>query len=231
MTSTPPACLRPILPLLLVLTAVFSASCASPTALRRALQDREAELGAERDAHAETYRKLQEALARESDLEGRVTEASMPVPREAAPPREVTPAFPELDEIGVGYGLRDGRVVISLPSAITFPSGKATLSEQGQGALDAVSRRLKSEFAGATFFVEGHTDSDPIAKSGFESNRALSYARAAAVHDYLVAECQVPDEHFIVSAHGQYRPVAANSSAEGKARNRRVEIVVHAADE
>ena len=218
------------LPVLLALALglVPLTSCASGTALRQALQDREVELGAERDAHAETYRKLQESRAREADLSSQVREASLRTPEPVVIiPAESTPAFPELDEIGVGYGMRDGRVVISLPSAITFPSGKATLSRQGQAALDAVARRLISEFEGSTYFIEGHTDSDPIAKSGFTSNRDLSLARAMAVLEHLVTESDVPDESFVFVGHGQYRPVASNQSGEGKARNRRVEIIVH----
>lgn len=208
---------------LLLIGSLGLGGCATSTALRQALEERDRELSSEKEAHAETWRRLQEALADRDSLQGRLQEASAPAPTAQNP----APLFPELDELGISTGVRDGQVVITLPSAITFPSGKADLSEGGKQALRAVGRRLKSEFTGATFFVEGHTDTDPIRKSTYPSNRELSLARSLAVHAFLVDECGVPDERFVIVGHGQYRPEASNSTQEGKARNRRVEIVVH----
>ena len=86
--------------------------------------------------------------------------------------------------------------------------------------------RLKSDFQdGARFFIEGHTDSDPIKRSSFASNRELSIARAMAVLEFLVTEGKVPDRRFVVVGHGQYDPIAPNDNSS-KAKNRRVEIVV-----
>jgi chemotaxis protein MotB len=118
-------------------------------------------------------------------------------------------------------------MVISIPSSITFASGQATLSKEGQKALQNVASTLKKEYPGAKYGIEGHTDSDPIKKSKFTSNRDLSIARAMAVLTYLVEECKIPDESCIVAGHGQYDPIGSNKSDSDKAKNRRVEIVVH----
>jgi chemotaxis protein MotB len=123
--------------------------------------------------------------------------------------------------------MRDGNMVISIPSAITFPSGEATLSKSGETALKQVAATLKKKYGGAVFSIEGHTDSDPIKKSKFTSNRDLSIARARAVHTFLVVECGVPDSKCLVVGHGEYDPVAPNTDEKSKAKNRRVEIVVH----
>ena len=135
--------------------------------------------------------------------------------------------FPELDSMGISYGMRDGNMVISIPSSITFASGQATLSKDGQKALKEVASTLKKQYPQAKYAIEGHTDTDPIRKSRFTSNRELSIARAMAVLTYLVEECGVKDDQCIVAGHGQYDPVAATAGEKDKAKNRRVEIVVH----
>lgn len=132
-----------------------------------------------------------------------------------------------LDEVGVSIGRRGGDIVFTIPSKVSFASGSATLSSAGEQALAAVSRRLKADFgAKVSFFVEGHTDSDRIRRSKFKSNRDLSWARARAVHGYLVTRGEISDDRFVVVGHGPHRPVASNALKDGKAQNRRVEIVV-----
>ena len=144
-----------------------------------------------------------------------------------APPTSTAPSFPALDDIGVDYGQRDGMLYLSIPSEITFASGKADLTSSGKSALKTVASTLMSSHGGGTFWVEGHTDADPIKKSKWGSNRDLSVGRAMAVLHYLVEECDVPDDQCVIAGHGQYRPLASNDTKGDKARNRRVEIVVH----
>jgi chemotaxis protein MotB len=118
-------------------------------------------------------------------------------------------------------------MVITIPSSITFGSGRAELSNGGRSALTVVARTLLNEFSAGEYWIEGHTDNDPIVKSKFATNRDLSLARAMAVLHYLVEETGVPDGQCVVAGWGEYRPVAANDGDAGKARNRRVEIVVN----
>lgn len=153
-------------------------------------------------------------------------QASEPTPTVLAVP-ETKEKIPELDSVGVSYGMRDGNMVITIPSSITFKSGEAALSKDGEKALRSVASTLKSKYGEAKYSIEGHTDSDPIKKAKYASNRELSIARARAVHTYLVVECNVPDEKCVVVGHGEYLPVAPNTTDKDKARNRRVEIVVH----
>ncbi|MFT5289996.1 MAG: chemotaxis protein MotB [Planctomycetota bacterium] len=137
--------------------------------------------------------------------------------------------YSELDAVGVDYGTRDGNFMISLPAGITFASGSAELTKQGRQALRVVAQTLQSQHSGGTYWIEGHTDNDPIRKSKWESNRQLSVSRAMAVHAFLVEDSGFGDDQFVVAGHGEYLPIAANDSPAGKARNRRVEIVVHMA--
>ncbi len=162
-----------------------------------------------------------------TNASARMSEPSSTESRSAAATPKTVEKIPELDDVGVSYGMRDGNMVISIPSSITFPSGEATLSKDGEKALKQVAATLKKKYGSAIYSIEGNTDSDPIKKSKFTSNRDLSIARARAVHTFLVVECGVPDSKCIVVGKGEYDPIAKNDSDKDKARNRRVEIVVH----
>ena len=138
-----------------------------------------------------------------------------------------SPEYDELDALGIDYRTQGGNFVISIPASITFASGKATLTKQGQEALNVVAQTLRNDYGDGIYWIEGHTDSDPIRKSKWESNRDLSVARAMGVLHYLVENAGILDDQCVVAGHGQYSPPAANDDDAGKARNRRVEIVVH----
>jgi len=103
---------------------------------------------------------------------------------------------------------------------IEFESGKATLTVSGKGILDEMAAALQ-KVKGKKVEVIGHTDNVGLR----ESNLALSQARAEAVRTYL-AEKGIAPEMVMVSGQGPDRPVAENSNAEGRARNRRIEFRV-----
>jgi chemotaxis protein MotB len=205
-------------------------SCASEMAMRAALSDRDAELRRLRDERVQLKERIQLLLREQEGLEITMRDASFQTPEviEVIEVIDDGPMFPELSELGIGVGQRDGHVVITLPSAITFQSGKAELTQEGKRGLGAVASRLRGGYGGSSYHIEGHTDSDPIRKSKFASNRDLSLSRAMAVLDHLVGECQILDDDCVVAGYGQYVPLAPNSSEANKAKNRRVEIVVHA---
>lgn len=200
-------------------------SCTSPDQFRKAIDERDAEIAKLREESARLKRERQGLVADLDTLGAQLREASLR--REAQPVAPQPVAQPGLDDLGIGYAYRDGVAVITIPSSITFGSGKATLSSGGQSALREVARVLARSHGGGTYSIEGHTDSDPISKSSFGTNRALSLARATAVLSFLVEECDVQDEQCVVVGHGQYRPLDPGTSTEAKARNRRVEIVVY----
>jgi chemotaxis protein MotB len=214
--------------LALVGVCVWSAGCTSGEQYRKTLEDKDAQIRALREERAELKRERDEQLAQLDGMSVQLQEANA---RVVETPAE-QPALqrnPGLDELGIGYSMRNGMAVITIPSSISFPSGKAELSDQGKTALRKVAAVLKESHASGLYSIEGHTDTDPIKKSGFENNPDLSLERARAVLAYLVEECRSPDEQCLVVGHGQYRPLESGSSTNAKAKNRRVEIVVHAA--
>jgi len=101
---------------------------------------------------------------------------------------------------------------------IEFESGKATLTDSGKGILDEMAAAMR-KVKGKKVEVIGHTDNVGLR----DSNLALSHARAQAVRSYL-ADRGISQDMVMVSGQGPDRPVAENSSADGRARNRRIEF-------
>jgi chemotaxis protein MotB len=208
---------------MLLFTPGFT-SCVSQRLHQQALDEKDAEIRTLREERSALKIQNDQLKTNYESVHGKLSEASAPPPAEPLAKAEPQARIPELDEAGIGYGMRDGNMVISIPSSITFASGQATLSKEGQGALKKVAALLKREHAKAKYSIEGHTDDEPIKKSKFETNRELSYARAMAVLAYLVSDCGIQDDDCQIVAHGQYEPVVTKGD---KAKNRRVEIVVH----
>jgi chemotaxis protein MotB len=199
-------------------------SCVSQRLHTQALEEKDAEIRTLREERSALKIQNQQLKSNYENMHGQLSEASARAIEAPAVQPEPQAKIPEFDEAGIGYGMRDGNMVITIPSSITFASGQATLSKEGQGALKKVATLLKKEYAKAQYSIEGHTDDEPIKKSKFETNRELSYARAMAVLAYLVSDCGIRDDDCQVVAHGQYEPIVAKGD---KAKNRRVEIVVH----
>ena len=110
-----------------------------------------------------------------------------------------------------------------------FSSGKASLKSSTSKELDHIQSVLSSQYAGKQVDVIGHTDSDPIKKSKWKDNWELSAQRALSVTRYLVEHGFAQGQIRAVGC-GEARPVASNENSAGKAKNRRVEIVVYIKD-
>lgn len=216
--------------LLGLLLLPMTTGCVTSRAHQQALDDKDRMISDLREERAQLKTQIQGLKSSLDSAHGELTAASAKMsdtdtPMPAA--KETVEKIPELDNVGVSYGMRDGNMVLSIPSSITFASGQSTLSKDGEKALAQVAATLKKKYPNAKYSIEGHTDSDPIKKSKFTSNRELSVMRAMAVLTYLVEECRVSDKQCVVAGHGEYTPVAANDNDKDKAKNRRVEIVVH----
>lgn len=120
----------------------------------------------------------------------------------------------------------DRLVVVRLNGSMAFASGKAVLTPAARAKIRQVGSAVAREFPGIRLRVEGHTDSDPIRKSKWESNAALSLARAGAVAEYLAQTSGIGADRIETAGYGAERPIASNETREGKAKNRRVELVL-----
>lgn len=120
--------------------------------------------------------------------------------------------------------IADGRMVVELASDVLFASGSATLSKDGKASIAEVAGLLAS-IPERKFQVEGHTDNVPIRSAAFPSNWELASARALTVLKTMV-EAGMPAERISAASFGDSKPARPNDTAEGKAANRRIEIVV-----
>jgi chemotaxis protein MotB len=119
--------------------------------------------------------------------------------------------------------LRAGLQVRALEK-ILFDSGSTEIKPSGKAVLAKVARQIR-QIEDHRVRVEGHTDSVPIATARFPSNWELSAARAAVVVRFLI-EQQLDANSVEAVGRGQMAPIADNRTAEGRARNRRIEIVL-----
>lgn len=124
----------------------------------------------------------------------------------------------ELEGTGVSVTRRGDEITLNMPSNITFATGSADLNARFFPVLDSVSK-VVAKYNQTLVEVAGHTDSVGTA----ESNQTLSERRANTVAQYLVSKGIVRDRTIVVGA-GENMPVADNSTPEGRALNRRVEL-------
>lgn len=124
---------------------------------------------------------------------------------------------------GVQVGVNREGVVISLSGNVLFDSGRADLKPEGLDIVDVLAARLVG--MPNEIRIEGHTDDVPITTALYPTNWELSSARATTVARYL-SERGVPPGRLIAAGFGEFRPVAPNDTRDGRARNRRVDIVI-----
>jgi chemotaxis protein MotB len=131
---------------------------------------------------------------------------------------------PEIKKSMVRVRMEPRGLVISLGENGIFDSGSDEIKPEGKKLLDTIGTGLVT--LGNQIRVEGHTDNVPIRNSRFPSNWDLSTARATAVISRLIASFGLPPALLSAAGYAEYRPAATNDTDEGKARNRRVDIVV-----
>ncbi len=117
-------------------------------------------------------------------------------------------------------------VQLTLKGSILFDSGEASIREDALSTVSKVAMILQ-RYADSTIEIEGHTDNVPIHTSRFESNDVLSSYRALAMFDYLVENTSIEPANIKHSGRGEYIPIADNSTPEGRAKNRRIEIKIY----
>ena len=120
--------------------------------------------------------------------------------------------------------IKNGKVYVSLQENLLFPSGSAVVNPKGKEALGKLADVLNMN-PDITVDIEGHTDSIPI-RGRYKDNWDLSTARANSIVRILTGDYHVDPVRVIASGHSQYDPVQSNSTPEGRALNRRTEIIL-----
>jgi chemotaxis protein MotB len=120
-------------------------------------------------------------------------------------------------------------LTISLQASVLFNSGKATLLPAASRLLTSISGSLKTLPQPFTIHLDGYTDNQPIRTAQFPSNWSLSVERAVSVIE-IFSERGLSGRRLAAEGFGQYAPIADNTSAAGRSKNRRVVIVIRAPD-
>ena len=130
------------------------------------------------------------------------------------------------DDYDVDYDAEKGTLTVTLPNAILFAPGKASLKSAKNTDLNHIIDVIQSKYQGHEVDIVGHTDADPISKSKWVDNWQLSAERALSVLRYIKSH-GIDQAKLRAVACGPARPVDDNSTQSGKANNRRVEIVIN----
>src|ERR1700722_18382128 len=124
----------------------------------------------------------------------------------------------------LSVAIKNGKVYVSLQENLLFPSGSAVVNPKGKEALGKLAAVLNQN-PDITVDIEGHTDSIPI-HGKYQDNWDLSLARSASIVRILTTDYKVDPMRVIASGHSQYDPVQPNSRSEGRALNRRTDIIL-----
>ncbi|MGH7295009.1 MAG: OmpA/MotB family protein, partial [Polyangiaceae bacterium] len=136
---------------------------------------------------------------------------------------EFVAKFKKMIDAGrVSIHVRRGRIVLSLHNDVLFDEGKTDLKPAGKQALAEIAQALRT-VSSRSFQVAGHTDNLPIKTKEFASNWELSTARAVTVVKFLSAQ-GVSSGALSAAGYGEFDPVAPNSDAANRSKNRRIEI-------
>jgi chemotaxis protein MotB len=131
----------------------------------------------------------------------------------------------EISDSQVKLEMAERGLVLTFVAEVLFDSGQAKLRSEAQQALAKVASVISEKVSDRDIGIEGHTDNEPITKSGWKSNWELSTARAISVLHFLEGKGVIPNQ-MVASGYGEYRPVISNETAQGRKENRRVEIVI-----
>ncbi|MBD3218002.1 MAG: OmpA family protein [candidate division Zixibacteria bacterium] len=131
--------------------------------------------------------------------------------------------------VGISTTVDQRGLVIHIKESALFDPGSHILKDDAYEPLDIVSTQLKN--INNPIRIEGHTDNTPINTPRFPSNWELSAARAISVIKYFIEKHEISPDQLSALGFGEFKPIADNATPEGRAQNRRVDIVVLAQSE
>ena len=175
----------------------------------------------------ERLQKLQKDLAARSqrveELEGIIAakDAKMTALKNA-----ISAALTSFEGNGLTVEQRDGKVYVSMENKLLFDSGSWAVNTRGRQAVVALGNVL-AENKEIAVLIEGHTDNVPYGGSGnITDNWDLSTKRATAIVTILTENSGIPKDNLTAAGRGEYAPIAPNTTSEGKAKNRRIEVIL-----
>ena len=189
------------------------------------LEAKQKALAAEQDRLNKLKKDLEASSTRLAELEKMMAdkEAAMKKLKET-----LSKSLKAFEGKGLTVTEKDGKVYVSMENKLLFESGSWTVGSEGKKAVDLVGKVL-GDNPDISVLIEGHTDNDKITGTiggGVENNWDLSTKRATAIVNILSANAKVKKENLTAAGRGEYAPLMSNETAEGKAKNRRIEIIL-----
>ncbi|MFK6999375.1 OmpA family protein [Flavobacterium oreochromis] len=191
-----------------------------------------AQLEAKEKALAAEKARLDKLSKEFKDRSDRVTELENLVAAKEASMKKLRETLAKSLKAFEGKGLlihqKDGKVYVSMENKLLFESGSWTVGTEGKKAVDLVSKVL-ADNPDISILIEGHTDNDKITGTlggGVENNWDLSTKRATAIVNLLSSNPKIKKENLTAAGRSEYSPLVSNESTDGKAKNRRIEIIL-----
>ena len=172
---------------------------------------------------AERENELADRMARVDELEGLITrqQEAMRNLKE-----KLSDALLNFEDKGLTVEARDGKVYVSMENKLLFRSGSWTVGAEGRLAIEELGNVL-ADNPDITILIEGHTDNVPYSGKGpLKGNWDLSTKRATAIVNQLLENPDILPQNLTAAGRGEYLPIAPNSSRQGRAANRRIEVVL-----
>jgi len=138
----------------------------------------------------------------------------------------ISAALTNFEGNGLTVEQRDGKVYVSMENKLLFDSGSWAVNSRGREAVVALGEVL-ADNPEIAVLIEGHTDNVPYGGNGnIKDNWDLSTKRATAIVSILTENAGIPKDNLTAAGRGEYAPIAPNTTSEGKAKNRRIEVVL-----
>ncbi|MCC4226670.1 OmpA family protein [Zunongwangia profunda] len=187
------------------------------------LEEKEKTLAAEQSRLEKLQKDLAARSQRIDELEGLIAakDAKMNALKDA-----ISKALTDFEGKGLTVEQRDGKVYVSMENKLLFNSGSWAVNADGRQAVNQLGSVL-AQNPDISVLIEGHTDNVPYGGNGpLKDNWDLSTKRATAIVQILRENSNIDPQNLTAAGRGEYAPVATNDTAEGKAKNRRIEVIL-----
>ena len=187
------------------------------------LEAKEQALATESERLNTLKKELESRSQRVAELENVIAakDASMRALKDA-----ISKALTNFEGKGLTVEQRNGKVYVSMENKLLFQSGSWSVGTEGRKAVQQLGSVL-AENPDIAILIEGHTDDDPYAgNEQLSGNWDLSTKRATAIVNILRENNSISPENLTAAGRGEFAPIASNDTAEGKAKNRRIEVIL-----
>lgn len=190
---------------------------------KSALKKRIAENEGLMEKIAQRENELADRMARVEELEGLISRQKQAMTELK---EKLSNALLNFEDKGLTVEARDGKVYVSMENKLLFKSGSWTVEAQGKTAIERLGNVL-AENPDIAVLIEGHTDNVPYSGRGpLKGNWDLSTKRATSIVNLLLENPQILPQNLTAAGRGEYLPIAPNSTQQGRAANRRIEVVL-----